>query len=306
MSNGKKISAVAVENASDAVKKGNIINYATVGPHESNAVNIPRSANDWSYYRSAICPILHKKGDRHNSPGTAVFVAPGLAVTARHNIIDEMESSKSDIYMEDVAISCAGVLNDNVIIWNARKISFGDCDIALISMEPRSEIGDGTTLFKFGVTTRCPQIGEQVHIVGFQSTMDSNWADISVDTGLYISKGKIKNVYPQGRDRLLLPWPSIEIDCGSLGGMSGGACFDKRGLLFGLICRGLDTEDKRGPTFVSWIIPALTFQITLPWPGRVYPNSTTMLFMDDRLIYIDRRDAIQLDDFGEFLYSPWS
>lgn len=49
--------------------------------------------------------------------------------------------------------------------------------------------------------------------------------------------------YPHGRDRVMLPWPVLEVDCPTWGGMSGGPVFDEHGHLIGLLCSSFSVEE---------------------------------------------------------------
>ncbi|HLI61442.1 MAG TPA: hypothetical protein VKV21_17435 [Solirubrobacteraceae bacterium] len=71
----------------------------------------------------------------------------------------------------------------------------------------------------------------------------------------------------EDRDRVMAPFPTIEIDCGSLGAMSGGPAFDQ----FGHVRRVLSSgwRNNEPPSNVAWIIHALMFGADLQRRGRL-------------------------------------
>jgi hypothetical protein len=94
---------------------------------------------------------------------------------------------------------------------------------------------------------------------------------------LFVAAGEVETIHWPRRDALLVPCPAIEIRCGSLGGMSGGAVIDEGGALVGILSRSFETADGLGPSTAAWILHALMFDVTLPWPPGVYRPNTPIL-----------------------------
>ncbi len=234
--------------------------------------------------------------------GTAVMIAPGLAVTATHNFIDEIELMK-----QGKAIPyCLGVRDNNLDIWMVTSMSYDHSDdTALIAIRAASKVPDDKCYYRLGITTRAPKNGEVLNIIGFRNNSVEMHDIQCVFTGnLYVSKGEVKAVYHNGRDKLLMPYSVIEIDCGSLGGMSGGAAIDKNGLLVGVISRGLETKSGDGPTYISWIVRSLNKSISIEWPTGLYKEAVSPISMDRKLLLIDRPDTISIE--GDTLsYKVW-
>jgi hypothetical protein len=78
--------------------------------------------------------------------------------------------------------------------------------------------------------------------------------------------------------------PTIEVACGSIGGMSGGALLDETGFLLGTTSRGLTSEDGLGPTLAAWVVGALNRELEIPWPPGLYPQPVHLLDIDKRLL----------------------
>jgi hypothetical protein len=55
----------------------------------------------------------------------------------------------------------------------------------------------------------------------------------------------------------MLPWPTIEVDCGTKGEITGGPAFDKYRMLVGILTSSFEAEDDLGPSYVSLLWPAL-------------------------------------------------
>ena len=103
----------------------------------------------------------------------------------------------------------------------------------------------------------------------------------------------------------MIPFPVIEITCGSLGGMSGDAVLDRNSLLMGIISHGLTTDDKSGPTFAAWIVGALNRKLEIPWPPGLYGDEVHVLDIPEQLLRIEGRDAVSVVDGNRFRYRIW-
>jgi hypothetical protein len=180
-------------------------------------------------------------------------------------------------------------------------------EIAFLSIAKASSFDSGRPMRVFDLTTRAPRTGEVVTMIGFRFTEVGQLGSeqYAIVGHMYAAKGPVKNVYPQRRDNLLMPFPVIEIDCGSVGGMSGGALLDENGLLLGVTSRGLETADGLGPTYAAWIIGGLNRRVTIAWPKGLYPLSCHLLDLNPHLLRIEGRDRIKIHDDSSFTYKVW-
>jgi hypothetical protein len=256
----------------------------------SDAIARPTWVENWDFFRGAILGLAFNTKNGHELDGTAVMVAPGLAVTTTHIFQNVTER----IRQGTVVPYCYGVREGRLDIWKVTEVAHSpDDDIALLAVAACSKLPEDRTYYRLGITARAPRNGEPLHVLGFRrGGISSSGNRHDVEVNLYASRGSVTAVYPRGRDKTLVPYPAIELDCGSLGGMSGGAAIDENGLLVGVISRGLDTAEQTGPTYVSWIIKALTRTIRISWPPGVYKGAVSALSIDPSMIAIVGREAL--------------
>jgi hypothetical protein len=280
------------------------ISYEPVVMGGSNARIVPEGVSNWDFFQGAVLAVITKRlGSSFVVEGTAVVTAPGLALSATH----VLDSVLPYLASEDAAVACIGVRSEGLDIWNVRKVSYTESDdLAYLSLELASPWVEGWHFTSLGVTTRAPRQGEKLTIVGFKfDNLQEEDGRFTAAGHLYAAAGTVTAVYSPLRHPTLMPYPAIEISCGSLGAMSGGAVLDGDGLLVGIISRGLETEDRRGPTFAAWIVGALNRKLEVPWPPGLYGDEIHVLDIPEQLLRIEGRDAISVIDENRFRYRIW-
>jgi hypothetical protein len=154
------------------------------------------------------------------------------------------------------------------------------------------------------MTTRVPRIGETVSVTGFRVPRPSPIQDstfVRFEGGLYVADGTVSAFHQSGRDSVLMPYATIEIDCGSLGGMSGGAVLDADGRLLGVVSRGFESDDGDGPTYASWALTVLDRRVDLSWPER---RTVMLLDLPDDQLEIYGRERHLLEG-STLRLAPW-
>jgi hypothetical protein len=96
------------------------------------------------------------------------------------------------------------------------------------------------------------------------------------------SMGTIRQVYPFGRDAVMLPFPCFEIEARFEPGMSGGLVVDESGRLCGLICASLQHNDPDVPpiSYAASLSPMLRTVISTNRGGDRYPKGVSHPVID--------------------------
>ncbi|MEY4248861.1 MAG: hypothetical protein RJA87_494 [Pseudomonadota bacterium] len=237
----------------------------------------------------------------HDVDGSAVLVAPGIALTARHVIEPHRDKLINGIKYSFLM----GICNNSVNMWAVKELTIlPHCDIAILGLELNSSIPADKTFRQAAISTRLPKIGERIQILGFRAKTlvpESNASlGPQIDAGLVVSAGVITNRFPLGRDSAMLPWPVLEVDCPSWGGMSGGPVFDKHGHLIGLLCTSFDLLDESGPSYVSLLWPVLASKFRGGWPKAIFTEPRSLIELAPDLCKIDRPESVwhQFDELS--------
>lgn len=258
------------------------------------------SVNNLAFYDGILLSVHFSTNKWSTVEGSAVMVAPGVALASTHVI----EPLMSHIMASELAISCTGCTSSGPRHWHVRHVAFvPKTDIVILSMEYVSSLPEDRRFAQSVITTRLPALGETVMIAGLRASgahaqLENN-AYFAVNDGslrygveLLIGVGEVTHYHLGGRGSGL-PGPLIEVACSTKGGLSGGPAFDKNGKLVGILSSSLDHPDERGPSQVSLLWPALTPEITPAFMPNLFPGSVSLLGMDRNLCEIDRPDVVQ-------------
>jgi hypothetical protein len=180
-------------------------------------------------------------------------------------------------------------------------------DLAYLSLELISPLADDWRFTTIPMTTRSPNIGEELRIVGFRFPEAPKVSDtrVSARGNLFAAAGTVIAVYYPIRHERLMPYPAIEIACGALGGMSGGAVLDRNGMLVGVHSKSYDGGDATGPAFASWVVGALARQLDVPWPPGLYKDRVGVTEIPEQLLHIAGRENVDVIRPGTIQYRVW-
>jgi V8-like Glu-specific endopeptidase len=267
---------------------------------------VPDGVTNWDLLQGALLAVLVKRPGSELTviEGTAVMIAPGLALTASHVFSDLLP----DLASGKASLGCIGIRTSGLDIWTVRKVSSSETnDLAYLSLEPLSALTDGWHFSCLQLTTRTPAVGEELNIVGFRFLdVKERGKDYLAEGDLYAAGGEVTATYYPARDAVRMPFPAIEIACDSLGGMSGGAVLDSESFLVGIISSGYAaSEGQIGTTYAAWVIGGLNRELEIPWPPGIYSDPTHVLDMPKALLRIVGRDAITIIDGRTIQYRPW-
>lgn len=204
--------------------------------------------------------VLDLNSDRPSIIGSATVIAPRLAVTARHTLLDLVTGGSTEIHHQLVALQIVPENDFEYVVWDvAEVVLHPSSDIAVLHFgaDP-ARSGDGQLGWKSPIVNPLPPIvDEVVAAVGYRlgSIATSKNPDGSnhlelVDEPM-VSTGIVREVHHLRRDSRL-DFPCFHIGSRFDGGMSGGPIFDEAGHLCGLICSGLDESDSSEAEPVSY------------------------------------------------------
>ena len=311
------------QNAPAVVAKGQVAADPTVGMPNGSVLRfrpVPiwpafqertASLNNWDFFEGILLMVSFTDHAMHFIDGSAVLVAPGIALCATHVV----EPRLPQLMAAEAHAMCKSITSSGLLLWNIRKVTLvPNSDFTILGLELASALPPNNEFRQAAITTRTPKAGEELLICGFRAQQAafpiSDRENIELGGEVRLSKGTVSNLFVTGRDRCMLPWPTIEVACPAMGGMSGGPVFDSRGHLIGLLTSSLETDNSDGVSYVSHIWPALTAQTEPVWPQGFFKCPACLLEMDPRICAIDKRDALKRtpynNDSGYLTeYRPW-
>jgi Trypsin-like peptidase domain len=262
----------------------------------------PAGLSNWGCFEGAVLAVSFPIPDSSNVLGSAVLVAPGVAIGSMH----VFDHDRDLVMTGAVGAMCYGLDGDRADIWRIRHVvsaAHGQSDLALYCLERASSMPPDRTLTHVAISTRTPSIGERITVAGFRANDQSSLRANVIGMQLMVSAGRVTQTFPLQRDSSGMPYPCFEIDCETMGGMSGGPAFDEEGRLVGVLSRGLGG----GPSWVSMLWPSLGWTVPRTWPAQLLASPATLLSMDSRLCAIDRPEALSHDQANQRLqYLPWT
>lgn len=261
--------------------------------------------SDWDFFDGAVIGLHFGDPLGQAVLGSGAMVAPGVALVAKH-VVDPKEPEMKAVMQGAAGFICTAISSSGLTIWRPRHVTLVDnTDLAILTLQGASALPE---VFRNAtISTRLPGLGEQLIIAGVRHEVGAAEDRPKLNIRMMVATGTVAARYEQGRD-WLLPWPTLEVDCPALSGMSGGPAFDERGFLIGLLCTSLDPP---GPAYVSLLWPSLATRVTPPWPPGIYPAPVSLLEMDRRLCGIERPDALEIvrdepANSHTLTYRPWS
>lgn len=249
--------------------------------------------------------------------GTATLIAGYLAITARHVVesvfreFGRNQDADKHFEIDACAIRLYQVFpGPEYRVWDVRSAWVcPTTDIAILHLAKwRTTRPEETIDWKVPrLRALPPPIGQKVVAFGYRESKVSVTEDsagthhIEFDDRPTISIGEIKQIYPSGRDRVVLPFPCYEIEARFDPGMSGGMVIDENGALCGLICASLQTCDPTAPpiSYVASLWPMLTTVISAN-RGDGYPKNITYPMID-----LARDGLISVVDIEHLTFPPF-
>lgn len=218
-----------------------------------------------STYVTPLCAFVGQEG---YVSGTAVILAPGIAVAASHVVQDILKkighnNKDSNIELDLYVMQ----LNTGACWYVSNSSSWVGTDITVLSLVPRNDIASSIKIDRLPISVDPPPKSSTITALGYPDTKldipqnDSDITKLCISITPTVSEGKVLDIHRSFRDRANLPFPCFTVDAEFLGGMSGGAVFNENRELCGLVCFGGEGELKNYSHAVSiWpmsIIPVV-------------------------------------------------
>ena len=252
------------------------------------------------HYDGTVLSLHFFKDDWSTIEGSAVMIAPGIALTATHVVADLIDHVMKD----GLEVACIGYTPTGLRHWHIRQVTnLHETDLTVLSLSYASPVPADGRFPQVMMTTRLPEIGETLTIAGFRASgahiplqADKYFAykggRLEFGLALRIGVGEVTLHHLNGRGSLARG-PTIEVASHTEGGMSGGAVFDKNGMLVGVLSRGFDTAERHGPSLVSLAVPAILASIVPAFLPHLYSGCDTLFDLPPHIFEIDGRDLLR-------------
>jgi Trypsin-like peptidase domain len=297
-------------------KHGDRLRFEQVKPHFELARRFTDVAN-WQVFEGMLLGVMSLDSKKQSTIlGSAIMAAPGIALTATHIFTKDSDDLLVESQRGNLSIVCFGIASTGAQAWNIKQVTCIDgTDMAILGLEYASDMPPTRTFYQATLTTRAPEIGERLIMAGLRSACETfeQGRDRTTElaASLYLSSGVVTARCMERRDSVKLPWPTLVVDCPTLGGMSGGPVFDSRGFLVGMVTAAMVCEDEPSPTYTALLWKLFGQKFIGGWPSTLVESEPkSFLDLHDRhLCEIERASAVQMSiEQGRptLTYSLWS
>lgn len=215
-------------------------------------------------FGGALLSISFRDATGQHTLGSAVLVHPGIAITAKHVLSDWLAA----LGRGGAAAVCQAPQADHVHVWDIVSVhSLDTADLAVLVLRYRTDLPPLNAFSVAYITTRMPTVGDRVFLAGFtaETATIPISSDMRIGGNVRVSVGRVIDVWPEGRDRVMLPSASFAVDSPAFGGMSGGPVLDSQGRMIGTVSSSTEGDDM---AFVSHVWPSLLALIEPVWPVK--------------------------------------
>ncbi len=215
---------------------------------------------------ASVAPIF-RFADSKKPPtavGTAFYLGPGVAVTARHVVTEPAKDPLSHLPRESELLLASSVVGTHGYVIAARgpdrtapvpvlgqNLSAHNSDVAMLGVD-LSSFPDGAGPVYFSLSFAKPEIGTECLALGYPF-VEAEWKrnengtyDGTTRMPLHVSVGEITELYPAGLGGSLWPQPFFAVSADYPGGMSGGPVFDTEGRVIGVVSTGMSEGTPSG------------------------------------------------------------
>lgn len=228
-------------------------------------------------------PLMAVSEGMEYPSGTAVFIAPGLAVGALHVVADywvrftgerlNCETSFQSDDAAEFAIVAHQIVEGAHVAWRASKMWAADpLDIVILELEPHKGSPSPQRWRSPAIQLDPPAVGTELLAIGYPETsVDRQLNALAWKTGLFVATGVVRATHLRRRDSVSMPFPCFQTNARFDGGMSGGPVFTTDGMLVGVVTADMPpaSEGEEHASHVACIWPAMGIHIC----PRRYPEA---------------------------------
>ena len=258
-------------------------------PIHRNLSSIP---DDHPMGRLVAPLIAAQKGIQTRMHGTAFIIAPELALTAQHVVVDYLEWIQGEPISEKLqsggqhagqmtfSMFLLLTLRDGrqVPLTVARMYGSHPGDITLLRLS-KPDGFEWAELAPYPVLRLVPpNEGDHITALGYPDSSTNHRPDgvIELHTWPRITSGTVQQVHGMRRDSCVLNYPCLHVNASFQGGMSGGPVLDEVGRVCGVVSTSYDLMDQGDPiAYSASLWPAC--RIALPDIPRIQ-NDNCRLF----------------------------
>ncbi|WP_454885355.1 S1 family peptidase [Sphingomonas oryzagri] len=228
-----------------------------------------KTVEELSTFHGALLVLGGFGGGWSYTYGSAVPVAPGIAVAAGHVIHQHQRDGFFDD--ETSAMYAFGVTPQGATAWLVIALSYSDeGDIAVLTLAYACQMPREMRIAHYAVSARLPVAGEMVTAVGFrpregQRIIEPGEQLPDLHGTFLLSSGPVLDVWGSGRDKVVAPRPCFAAALATVGAMSGGAVLNADGHMIGIVTSSLENPTEPY-TIATMIWDALVTEIEPIWP----------------------------------------
>jgi|ERR1044071_164714 hypothetical protein len=204
--------------------------------------------------------LIGTDGEIASPLGSGFFIAPGVAMTARHvvkgfwdqfHIYQKFPKLKAEVEanFKVLALQFFGDKSEPAV-WYIEKTWISEfTDTAFLYLKPYNDKAKGYVWRdQLELSMWEPSVGDQIGAFGYpdsevelqiEPTLSASWKLKPA-----LSTSEVTAVYERYRDRGLLAWPAIETNARFDHGMSGGPVFNDKGQVCAVVCDGIGSEEE--------------------------------------------------------------
>jgi len=218
--------------------------------------------------------------------GSAVMIAPGLALTARHNVEIFRENYEAarrkgearGLHMFGVQswVNPPATIVHRVARWFAAPWT----DLAVLQVAPASELPSNHRWRCVTLELGIPAVGAPIAAFGYDDVAVSIGPElIDIRARGATTTGVVREVLDALPGNSLHGWPRFMTNARFDGGMSGGPVMSAAGRLCGVVSTSMraTNDDEEHASFVPLLWPAMAIEVELQTAEGAPPSTWTLL-----------------------------